>query len=254
MRHHRKRPYRFDRLALAIVMQDMRFEAGDPGPGDAVPTFDLPTVSGGRFRSEDLGAAGPALLIFGSSTCPMTDSAAAGLAELHRRYERAVRFVMVNVREAHPGASIPQPRTDSEKIGHAIRLRALHGFDFDIAVDDVEGTLHRALGTKPNSAYLLGNDGKIVFRAHWANDTAALAAALEAVTAGRAPEPAQSGGLLRPIMRSLRYVAPVLDRAGKGAWRDMWRVAPLLAVLALTLKLLGVRPRAETTTTGVFLR
>jgi thiol-disulfide isomerase/thioredoxin len=244
MAHDRNTPYRFDQLALKIVLDDMKFAPDDPGPGDAVPSFDLPTLSGKRFRSSDLGATGPVLLIFGSSTCPMTDSAAPGLAELHRRYGSAVRFVMVNVREAHPGQSVPQPRSDNEKFGQAVRLRSLHSFGFEIAVDGIDGGLHRALGTKPNSAYLLDRDGVILFRAHWANDTEALAAALEAVTTGRIPDPAQSGGLMKPMIRTLKYIAPVLDRAGKGAWPDMWRVAPPLAAIALGLKLLGVRPRS----------
>ena len=68
--------YRFERLALPIVLRDLHFNKDDPGPGDRTPTFDLPTVRGGRFRSADLAETGPALLIFGSSTCPMTDSAA----------------------------------------------------------------------------------------------------------------------------------------------------------------------------------
>jgi hypothetical protein len=49
---------------------------------------------------------------------------------------------------------------------------------------------------------------------------------------------------MKPMIRTLKYIAPVLDRAGKGAWPDMWRVAPPLAAIALGLKLLGVRPRS----------
>ena len=237
--------YRFERLALPIVMRDLHFNRDDPGPGDGVPALDLPTVQKGRFRSSDLAVTGPALLIFGSSTCPMTDSAAPGLNELYCRFGDRVRFVMVNVREAHPGKALPQPRTLEAKTAHAELLRDLHGFEFEIAVDDVDGTLHRALSPKPNSAYVLGADGTILFRAHWANDTEALAAALTAVVAGESPRPSQSGGLVRPMLRILRNIAPVLDRAGSGAWADMWRVAPPLAALAFALKALGLRPRSS---------
>ena len=58
--------YRFERLALPMVLRDLRFSKDDPGPGDAVPEFDLPTVDGGRFRSSDLPETGPVLLIFGT--------------------------------------------------------------------------------------------------------------------------------------------------------------------------------------------
>jgi hypothetical protein len=40
----------------------------------------------------------------------------------------------------------------------------------------------------------------------------------------------------------LRNIAPVLDRAGAGAWADMWLAAPPLAMMAFALKVLHVRP------------
>ena len=161
------RRYRIDRLSLPIVMRDLYFRKEDPGPGDRVPDFDLPTVGAGRFRSSDLAETGPAMLIFGSSTCPVTDNAAPGLNELYLRFGDRVRFVMVNVREAHPGKAYPQPGTLDAKMAHAERLRDLYGFEFEVAVDDIDGTLHRALSPKPNSAYVLGAGGTILFRAQW---------------------------------------------------------------------------------------
>jgi len=239
------RRYRFEHLALPLVMKDLYFSKGDPGPGDPVPEFDLPVVGGGRFRSGDLAGTGPALVIFGSATCPVTDNAAPGLNKLYSRFGGRVRFVMVNVREAHPGEDFPQPSTIEAKTLHAVRLRDLHDFGFEVAVDDVDGGLHRSLSPKPNSAYLVGSDGTILFRAQWANDTDALAEALSAVVAGEAPCPTKSGGIVKPMLRILRNIAPVLDRAGRGAWPDMWKVAPPLAAVALGLKLLGLHPPAS---------
>ena len=235
--------YRYDHLQLRLVLRDLYFSRDDPGPGDRVPDFDLPTLGGGRFRSTDLAETGPAVLIFGSYTCFVTDSAAPGLRELHARFGDRVRFAMVDVREAHPGRAVPQPKTMDEKMAHAKLLRDLHGFEFEVAVDDADGTLHRALSPKPNSAYVLDKDGTILFRAQWANDTKALAAALETIAAGESPSRSQSGGLVRPMLRLSRNIAPVLDRAGGGAWRDMWRVAPPMAAIGFALKALRVRPR-----------
>jgi thiol-disulfide isomerase/thioredoxin len=236
------RAYRFTRLALALVISDMRFESSDPGPGDAVPWFDLPTLDGRRFRSDDLSGTGPVLMVFGSSTCPVTDDAAPGLRDLHRRFGDRVRFIMVNVREAHPGSSIRQPVTMRSKAENACMLQALHEFPFEVAIDDIDGTLHRALGPKPNSAYILGRDNTIVFRAHWASDTVALASALSSVAAGRTPAPDRAGGVMRASLRMLPHLGPTLDRAGRSAWYDMWRVAPPLAGLAAAMKLLRIRP------------
>ena len=150
---------------------------------------------------------------------------------------------MVDVREAHPGKTVPQPQGLDEKMAHAEQLRDLHSFQFEVAVDDMDGTLHRALSPKPNSAYVLGKDGAILFRAQWANDTKALSAALDAIAAGESPNRQQSGGVVRPILRQLRNMAPVFDRAGGGAWGDMWRVAPPMAATAFALKTLRVLPR-----------
>ena len=124
--------YRFERLTLPIVLKDLRFDKADPGPGDRVPEFDLPTLGGGRFRSRDIANTGPVLLIFGSITCPMTDNAAPGLNELYHRFGDRVRFVIVNVREAHPGQANSQPETIETKIAHAGKLCDLHGFGFEV--------------------------------------------------------------------------------------------------------------------------
>ena len=98
------------------------------------------------------------------------------------------------------------------------------------------------MSPKPNSAYVLAPDGTILFRAQWANDTQALAAALEAVVRREVPRPSESGGVLKPTFRMLRNLAPVLDRAGAGGWADMCLVAPPLAMMAFALKVLHIRP------------
>lgn len=240
--------YRFAHLSLPLVMADMRFAATDPAPGASVPPFDLPIIGGGRFRSTQLGSR-PVLMIFGSITCPVTDNAAPRLHELHRQFGDRVRFLMVNVREAHPGRWIPQPQSMETKLSHAATLRDFHGFPFEVASDDIDGSLHRAMSPKPNSAYVLSNEGTILFRAHWANDTEALARALDAAIMARWPSPTESGGILKATLRMVRHIAPVLDRAGAGAWRDMWLVAPPLAFLATLLKF-TTRRRARAADVG----
>ena len=229
--------YRFERLTTGLVMHDMYFTRSDPGPGDHVPDFDLPTTDDGRFRRVDLAEASPTLLVFGSFTCPVTESSAAGLRALHGEFGDRVRFVMVDVREAHPGEHVPQPDTPEEKQRHAVQLRDHHGFEFAVAADDIDGTLHRAFGPKPNSAYLLGPDGTILFRAHWANDTKRLRDAVAAVADGRPPPRRQSRALIGPITKTIGHVDPVLETAGPRSRRDMWRAAPPMAILAILTRL-----------------
>ena len=113
-----------------------------------------------------------------------------------------------------------------------------------MAVDDIDGTLHCALSPKPNSAYIVDREGTILFRAQWANDTSALLEALEAIMEGTTLRRLQSRELARPMLSMLRYGALVFDRAGKGAWCDMWCSMPPLAFIGIVPKTLRLGPRA----------
>ncbi len=236
--------YQFDRLSLPLILADMRFRRDDPKAGDQVPQFDLATSSGDRFRSDQLGDR-PVLLVFGSLTCPITEAAGPGINELHARYGDRVRFVVVNVREAHPGENIEQPHNMADKLAHADDFQKHHDFGFEVAVDDMEGSLHRALGPKPNSAYLIDPSGAILVRAQWANDTKALDEALGAVVAGQAPPRSSIGSTMPNVVRSMGYIDGVLDRAGTQAKRDMWTRATPMAAMARLASLFGRLPVAK---------
>jgi peroxiredoxin len=231
--------YRFDRLTTGLAMQDMYYPSDAPRPGDQIPDFDMPTTEGGRFSRDDLAESAATLLVFGSYTCPVTESSADGLRSLHAEYGDRVRFVMVNVREAHPGDNVEQPQTLDEKHDHATTLRDHHGFEFTVATDDIDGSLHRAMSPKPNSAYLLDTKGTILFRAHWANDTKSLQQAIASVTSGQPLRKTQSRALMGPMLGVIGYIDPILQTAGPRSRRDMWRAAPPMAMLA---KLTGLFP------------
>lgn len=238
--------YRFDHPTIATVLSDMRIPKSDPGPGDQAPTFDLPTTDGGKVSSDDLVQDGrPVLLVFGSLTCPVTESAGEGLRELHARYGDMIRFVMVNVREAHPGATTRQPGTTEHKLRNAVALQAHHGFPFEVAVDDIDGTLHRSFGPRPSSAYLIDASGTIVFRAHWSNVTDALEEALAAVVAKKAPPRSTVSHTFRSIAKMTGHADVALDAAGKGARLDTWKVAPPFGAMILLSPLFGFLPRSR---------
>ncbi|WP_265521365.1 TlpA family protein disulfide reductase [Oerskovia flava] len=233
--------YRFERFRTGLLIDDMRFPAHAPGPGDVVPSFDLPTLDGGRFRSDDLGDS-PVLLVFGSRTCPVTESAVPVLRALHADLGGDVRFVLVSTREAHPGQDLPQPRTSAQKLAHARLLRDHHQVPFEVAVDDIDGTLHRELGPKPNSAYVLTADGTIRYRAHWANDERGLRDALTRTVAGRSPRRGRSRGMAGPLLRAVGHLPGVVEAAGSQVERDVWRAAAPLALLARVSRLFGRLP------------
>ncbi|GAA3250447.1 TlpA family protein disulfide reductase [Streptomyces labedae] len=227
--------YRFERFRTRLLIDDMTFGRDALGPGSRLPEFDLPTLDGGRFTSRALGRR-PVLMVFGSRTCPVTESAVPALKRLHRRFGERVRFVLVNTREAHPGQTIRQPATAAEKHRHAQQLRDHHGIPFEVAVDDIDGTLHRAFTPKPNSAYLIDATGTITFRAHWANDETALRRALEQVASGKTVH-GRSRAMARPLLRAVGHLPGIVTAAGSRTGRDVWRAAPPLAVLGALSRL-----------------
>lgn len=237
--------YRYEHPRLyPDVMNDMFISKNELGPGDKVKPFDLQTTDGGHLRSADLKANGqPVLLVFGSRTCPVTESGAEGLKQLHVTYGKKVRFVMIKVREAHPGGTIGQPQSSEEKLHHAVDLKNHHNLPFEVAVDDIDGTFHRSLGSRPNSAYVIDPSGTILFRAQWANETQAIQEALEAIVAGKKPAQPSVSRTMHSITQMLGYVNPVLDAAGKGARLDTWKVVPPLGIMMTLTDLFFFLPR-----------
>jgi hypothetical protein len=149
---------------------------------------------------------------------------------VHREHGHRVRFVIVNTREAHPGEAIPQPATSEQKRAHAEALRDNHGITYEVAVDDIDGTLHRHLSPKPNSAYLLQPGGTIAYRAHWAND-GGLRRAVTDLLDGEIPR-GRSRAMVRPLLRAVGHLPGIVRAGGPKIERDVWRAAPPLALLA----------------------
>src|SRR5690606_36006702 len=154
--------YLYEHFFGELLKEDQQFRTG-PEPGQRMPEADRETVDGERIR---IGGprSKPMLLAFGSLTCPMTHAALPVLLGLYERYGDQIDFVTLYVRECHPGEKIPQPRTFAQKVEYARRLRDDHGIPWTVAVDDLEGTLHRQLDEKPSAAYLVDPRGVVVFR------------------------------------------------------------------------------------------
>jgi len=228
------------------VINDMVISKNELGPGDKVQAFDLPTTDGGRVRSVDLKANGqPVLLVFGSLTCPITESGADGLKQLHAMYGEKVRFVMIKVREAHPGETIGQPQTFEDKLSQALSLKKHHHLPFEVAIDDMNGTFHSSLDSRPNSAYVIDPSGTILYRAQWANETQAIGEALKAIVAGKDPKEPFTSRTMHAIAQALGYANSVHDAAGKGALLDTWKVAPPLGIMMLLTELFFFLPRNQ---------
>ncbi len=214
--------YRYKHFTTALLMRDLRFQKGAAAPGDAFPDFELITTEGARLTNDDIFGDKPVIFVFGSMTCPMTASAAPSVQELYDEFGDRVSFIMMYVREAHPGESFTQSETIEEKLEHARALKDFYGIQWTVAADNVDGDLHRALDPKPNSAFLTDNECTILFRSLWASDYGALRQALKAVSAGRKPETSQSVRMIGPVVRAMGHVQEVMKRGGPQAARDLW--------------------------------
>ena len=215
--------YRYKRFTTSLLFRDLRFAKDAATPGDSFPSFELTTTGGDRLFNSDVFGDKPALFIFGSMTCPMTASAAPSVQELYDEYSDRVTFIMLYVREAHPGENFTQSETIEEKLVYARALQKHYGIEWTVAADNVDGDLHRALDPKPNSAFLMNSQGIILFRTLWAADRDALRQALDAAAAGRILDKNQSEALIGPVIRAMGQVREVMERGGPQAVRDLWR-------------------------------
>lgn len=217
--------YRFDRFRREHLREALEFQSGK-GPGWPAPEFDLPTAQGGRARRSDF-AGQPLLVLFASITDPIAASAAPALKRLHLEHGAEVAFLTVYVREAHPGDRIPQPATAEWKLRHARTYQHRDAIPWTVAVDDLDGSVHRAFGGNGASAFLVDGKGNVAFRALFSNDEAGLRRALEALRAG-AGHPFARGCSVGPALRGLARYDDVLRAAGPAALDDFRREAPLV--------------------------
>lgn len=222
--------YRYKRFTTRLLFRDLRFGRNAAGPGDAFPVFELLTTDGDRLVNSDIFGDRPVLFVFGSMTCPMTASAAPSVKKLYEEFGDRVEFIMLYVREAHPGENFTQSETMEDKLESARALKDIYNIDWTVTADNIDGDLHRALDPKPNSAFLMDSDGHILFRSLWAADHNALRQALDDAAGGRAMINSQSNALFAPVARAMGMVQEVMERGGPQAERDLWRAGLPMAM------------------------
>lgn len=217
---------------MKLMMSDMAFGDAAPSPGQRIPRFGLPLSDGGRVDTTDFTGRKPMLLITGSRSCPMTASSNPMLKELHAEFGHDIDFLMLQVREAHPGEHLEQPRSYEEKLENARALKARDQLPFRIAIDDLDGSVHRALDEKPNAVWLTDRNGIIVYRSVWVGDEIGLVQALKASVRGVVPPQQDSSRQLAPMAMGLGKMGEMTKRSGPRATRDMWRAAAPMAAIS----------------------
>ena len=215
--------YRYKTVNLGLFMQDGGFSKNSAKPGESIPPFEIITTSGDHLTNGDVFNDKPVLFIFGSLTCPMTTSSTPDMKKRYEEFGDQIDFIMLQVREAHPGELISQPDTIEEKIKNARSLKKFFNIQWTVAADNIDGDLHRALDPKPNSVFLADGNGVILFRSLWAGDDSAVHQALEAVATGKTLNKTQSTSGLAPIIEAFTAYDETLKRGGPQAVKDMWR-------------------------------
>jgi hypothetical protein len=220
-RHFRSEEYALDRF---------------PGPdvGDAAADVSLVTVDGRRVSLSDFRGR-TVVLETGSWTCPQYVARIDGMNELAARHPD-IEFVLLYVREAHPGTQAREHSALADKLALADRTVAEEPELRTVLVDDIEGSAHRAYGSLPNMVYVIDPAGTVVFRGAW-NNVGVLTQVLDRLAGGRAPT---------GLRMAFRPVAPgvllrVLRRAGWDAVLDFVRALPRLAATHLRVARTGYR-------------
>ena len=103
----------------------------------------------------------------GSSTCSMYTKDIAEMEAIEKEYPDA-EFLLIYVREAHPGERLGPHQSMEEKLAAARLLQPRYGEARRILVDNLDGDFHRAYGSMPNVIYVVRPDGTIHYRANWA--------------------------------------------------------------------------------------
>lgn len=101
----------------------------------------------------------------GSITCPQYVANIPLVKQLQEKYPQVV-FLLLYVREAHPGNKITNHHSVEEKRQRALLAQGFGEFRHAL-IDDLQGTFHTSLGGKPNMVYILNPKHQVVFRSDW---------------------------------------------------------------------------------------
>lgn len=124
-------------------------------------------LDGNEVQLSTLWQSRPVVIEFGSVSCPVFDSRISPMEQLANDYQGQADFYVLYTREAHPGQNYPAHQSLTDKIGFARDLKRIEGIERTVLVDDVAGTMHRAYGAWPDSAYIIGQDGVIGLLTKW---------------------------------------------------------------------------------------
>lgn len=136
-----------------------------PRVGEKAPDFQATGLNGKPVHLSDFQGK-IRVLESGSITCPATIGTTKTMQELVGKY-KDITFLLLYVREAHPGEKIPPHSSFENKLKYAQRFQEEEHDNRLILVDDIEGTVHKQYGLFPNFTYIIDKEGNVAFRTPW---------------------------------------------------------------------------------------
>lgn len=185
-----------------------------PGPkaGEIMQDFTLHDPNGNEVSLA--GYRGKWVVIeTGSSTCPMFVKNINPFKKLIPKYPE-VEFLVVYVREAHPGSRTHAHETLEDKMALAGEMKKQYHDPRPILVDDLSGGMHQAIGCFPNMVYVIDPQGKVVYRCDWS-----FAHLIEKVLDDR---PSINPRERQQIMTAAPWI--MIPVTLKGGWDALWDV------------------------------
>ena len=139
-----------------------------PGPraGEEAPDFTLTDQHGQTVKLSDFRGQW-VVLETASATCSMYTKNIPGMKKLVEEFPD-VEFLVVYVREAHPGERLSQHQSFQDKVKAASLLKPRYGEPRPVLIDTLEGDMHQNYGAMPNLVYVFTPEGKVHYRCNWA--------------------------------------------------------------------------------------
>lgn len=214
-----------------------------PGPkaGEDMLDFTLHTLEGKEVQLSDYNDKW-IVLETGSLTCPMYVKNIRPIDKLTEKYPD-VAFLVVYVREAHPGSRRGAHESLEGKTSLAKEMIESFGETREVLIDSIEGDLHKAYGSWPNMVYVISPEGKIAYRCDWS-----FAKHIDRVLQNR---PHINTTERQQIITAAPWI--MVPVTLKGGWDALWDlVIELPGVLLGHLKKdvpkwLGIAPKEDTT-------
>lgn len=141
------------------------FDFKGPKPGEKATDFEAYNFDGEKVKLSDYFGSW-IVIESGSFSCPMYVGNVLDMNTVAEEFQD-VKFLVLYVREAHPGSNVPAQNSIEEKIKHAGRLPGEEHENRTIIVDTLDGNAHKLYGSFPDMVYIINPEGTVIFRSDW---------------------------------------------------------------------------------------